>query len=209
MEKITDQLKTGRQIQAEQTRHTILETAKRLIGEKGFDGVTITQIAREAGVSKGLFYHYFRSKDDIIIEGYSECDEYFEREIRDRLQGETAWERILEFLDHQMAYAESVGIDLITQTYKSQIQYGTDFFTSRERSLPKILRSVVGRGQASGDLTAEPDADYITGYLLRFSRGLIYDWCLHRGEFNLRSTAAEALSRLEPLFNRHSRTAGN
>jgi AcrR family transcriptional regulator len=46
----------------------ILEALLQLIGEKGFHGVAMSQVARKAGVAAGTIYHYFESKDAIINE---------------------------------------------------------------------------------------------------------------------------------------------
>ena len=119
MENSTEPTKTNRKLQAEKMKHNIFITSKQLIAEKGFDNVTIDEICRTAGISKGLFYHYYRSKDDIIIEGYSECDEYFETHVRRSLTKENHIERIIEFIDFQILYAANLGIDVIIQTYKS------------------------------------------------------------------------------------------
>lgn len=43
---------------AERTRAKLLESAKRLIGERGFDKVSVEDITRDSGVAKGTFYHY-------------------------------------------------------------------------------------------------------------------------------------------------------
>jgi len=193
--------KTSRQLQAERTKHHIYETARDLIIKKGFDNVTIDEICRTAKISKGLFYHYFNSKDEIIIlEGYSECDHYFDTEVRNNLKKENHLERMIEFIDYQILYADNLGIELITQAYKSQIQYGNIFFTSEGRTLPSILKDIIVEGQNRKEITSELDPDYITNYILRFSRGLIYDWCLHDGSYNLKESAHEALERLVQLF---------
>jgi AcrR family transcriptional regulator len=56
---------TKRALQAQETKAHIIETAIRLFAEKTFDGVTVDMITQEAGVAKGSFYHYFKTKDDI------------------------------------------------------------------------------------------------------------------------------------------------
>lgn len=48
------------------TRDEILRTAKRMFLEKGFDGVTIRTIQREVGCEVGLFYYYFKSKEQVF-----------------------------------------------------------------------------------------------------------------------------------------------
>lgn len=52
-----------RRQQAEERREQILDAAIRIFCEKGFAGTTIRDIAREVGVTEGLLYHYFESKE--------------------------------------------------------------------------------------------------------------------------------------------------
>jgi AcrR family transcriptional regulator len=44
----------------------ILQTAERLFGEKGYRGVSIDDIAKAAGVSKGLVFYHFTSKKALV-----------------------------------------------------------------------------------------------------------------------------------------------
>ncbi|OGO01619.1 MAG: hypothetical protein A2Y72_01605, partial [Chloroflexi bacterium RBG_13_53_26] len=44
----------------------ILQTAERLFGEKGYHGLSIDEIARESGVSKGLIFYHFTSKKALV-----------------------------------------------------------------------------------------------------------------------------------------------
>ena len=47
-------------------KKNILETAFQLFLKNGFAGVSTNEIIREANVTKGCFYHYFKSKEDLI-----------------------------------------------------------------------------------------------------------------------------------------------
>ncbi|MDA3905705.1 MAG: TetR/AcrR family transcriptional regulator [Bacteroidales bacterium] len=49
-------------------RHLILESALVIFAKKGYHGASISIIASEAGISKGLIYNYFKSKEDILKE---------------------------------------------------------------------------------------------------------------------------------------------
>jgi AcrR family transcriptional regulator len=54
-------------------REQIVQAAMEVFARKGFDRATNEDIAREAGVTPGLIYHYFESKQDLLraaIEGY-------------------------------------------------------------------------------------------------------------------------------------------
>ncbi len=47
---------------------SIMEVATRLFATNGFDSTSISKIAAEAGVSKGLLYNYFKNKDALVRE---------------------------------------------------------------------------------------------------------------------------------------------
>jgi len=47
-------------------RKLILDTALRLFADRGYASTSISTIAKEAGISKGLMYNYFESKEDLL-----------------------------------------------------------------------------------------------------------------------------------------------
>ncbi len=53
--------------QAAIRRNQIIDTALKLFAEKGFGKTTIKDISEAAGTSLGLMYHYFASKDDLLV----------------------------------------------------------------------------------------------------------------------------------------------
>ena len=46
----------------------VVDATKRCIVEKGFANLSVKDIAREAGVSTGVIYHYFKNKEDILLQ---------------------------------------------------------------------------------------------------------------------------------------------
>jgi AcrR family transcriptional regulator len=71
----------------EERRGQILRAAVKLFSERGYYTTTISQIAREAGVSTGLIYQYFGDKDDILFLSLKLVLETYEKEIPPRLEG--------------------------------------------------------------------------------------------------------------------------
>ena len=53
-------------------RRQILDAAVRVFARQGFHSTRVSDIADEAGVAYGLVYHYFRSKDQVLNELFSE-----------------------------------------------------------------------------------------------------------------------------------------
>ncbi|TAJ98729.1 MAG: TetR/AcrR family transcriptional regulator [Candidatus Manganitrophaceae bacterium] len=70
------QRETSRSGKAERRRKELLQVSLRLFSENGYDATSIRDIAREAGVTEGLLYHYFKGKKDLLktIVQESVCD---------------------------------------------------------------------------------------------------------------------------------------
>ncbi len=89
------------------TRDEILCVAKRLFFEKGFDGVTIRTIQREVGCEVGLFYYYFKSKEQIFDVVLSQLQTEWEKVFAGILkeEGEDLSEQLIKIF--QAVYAVS------------------------------------------------------------------------------------------------------
>ncbi|WP_430331542.1 TetR/AcrR family transcriptional regulator [Rhodococcus sp. ACT016] len=66
METEPDEKLSLRELQKRKSRAHLMETAARLIGERGFRETTIDDIAKAAGASRATLYSYFPSKDAIV-----------------------------------------------------------------------------------------------------------------------------------------------
>lgn len=73
----------------EETRSQILDTAQALILERGFAGVSVDQIIKRMGLTKGAFFHHFKSKEDLattLIRRYSDDGIALFRQFKARAQ---------------------------------------------------------------------------------------------------------------------------
>src|ERR1700683_5411434 len=70
---------------AEQRRADLLEAARELFLAKGVAATSLDDITSRGGVSKGLFYLYFRSKDDLL----TALQDQFSAELADRIRTAT------------------------------------------------------------------------------------------------------------------------
>ena len=125
----------------------------KLFSEQGYYSTTIQQIAREAGVSVGLVYQYFREKDDVLFLSLKNVLETYEREIPQALEGVVhPLERLRVAI---RAYCRVVGRlrEATVLTYRStkslrpeRRRYVMDGETRTNRLLEGCLRKCVSQG---------------------------------------------------------------
>ena len=71
----------------EERRGQVVRAAVKLFSAQGYYTTTIQQIAREAGISTGLVYQYFRDKDDVLLLALMLVLDSYEHEIPRQLEG--------------------------------------------------------------------------------------------------------------------------
>src|SRR3954454_13722776 len=79
-----------RERKKQQTRELIAETARRLFGERGFEAVTVAEIARAADVSTQTVFNYFSTKEDLVYWRLQSFEAELLDTVRDRATGESA-----------------------------------------------------------------------------------------------------------------------
>jgi len=72
--------------QAAENRERILDVAARVFRERGFEGISVTDLMKEAGLTHGGFYGHFTSKEDLMAQACT----------RALGQSRALWDRIAE-----------------------------------------------------------------------------------------------------------------
>lgn len=176
-----------RALQKIKTRKKIYESAIRLFMEKSFDEVRISDIVEEAGISTGTFYYHFPGKEDIIDEGYRDFDHELQKSYEKEKPADGI-ETILFLTEQQVLDVLGKGVRMTTIFFKNQLGIQHNYYFNESRFLyQKLLENVV---LIVADHTK---GKQITDGILRIIRGIIYDWCLHKGEYDLKATASADL----------------
>ena len=79
-----------RERKKQQTRQQIFDAARRLIEKKGFDHVTVADVAREADVSEVTVFNYFPTKEDLFYGGMQFFEEQLLEAVQTRSRGQSA-----------------------------------------------------------------------------------------------------------------------
>src|SRR5436305_14133993 len=77
-----------RERKKQRTRQLIADTARRLFAERGFDRVTVAEIAREAEVAQATVFNYFPTKEDLFYSRLEAFEEQLLAAIRERAPGQ-------------------------------------------------------------------------------------------------------------------------
>jgi len=97
---LSDNLPPSVSPRAARSIQRILDAARRLFGREGYQGASMTEVARAAGVSKGLLHYHFRSKEHLLIEAQRATFRQIQRRFEERFQrGDVGMETALEALD--------------------------------------------------------------------------------------------------------------
>ena len=172
---------TKRQEQARETKNRIYTSAIELMEQKGFENITIADISEKAGVSVGAFYHYFSSKNDILAEIFQRADEYFSAQFDNSLPKGSITEQIIDYFDHYSKFNLTSGVETTQQLFSPKIK----FFIKEGRPMLEILHNLILEGQKRDEIRNDIDARDLVSYLFMMARGIVFDWSLNEGDYDL------------------------
>jgi AcrR family transcriptional regulator len=90
------------------THRTISETAIALFLERGYDQVSITEIAAAAEVSRRTLFAYFPSKDDLVLHRIADHQDEAARVVRERAPGEAPLDALHRHLRSALARRDPI-----------------------------------------------------------------------------------------------------
>jgi AcrR family transcriptional regulator len=133
-------------LQVDERRRQLLEAGAALFAEHAFEEISMRQIARAAGVSKPLLYHYFPSKNDLFMAAVTEAASELQHLIEPSGKG-TPVEQLTASLDAYLAWIEDNG-----RTWAKLMQSAAALPEARElvesfraRTMDMVLVELAGR----------------------------------------------------------------
>ena len=187
--------KRTRYEQAQQTKQRLFDAAYSLLQEKDFKDITIQDIVKRSGVSTGTFYLYYSSKLDVYYQTYVLSDIYFAETVRSLVSSGDTYSRLMTYFDHYALYNASIsGIKLATLLFNSQNR--CFLRNSVPDGMLPVLHTITEYGLMAGDLDDTMTAEQIDSFLMDAVRGLVYNWCIREGSFDLREAMRTYVSRL-------------
>ena len=160
------------------TRKKLIIAAEKLISERGFENVTIQDIAAQAGVAVGTFYTYFKRKEDVV--GEITQSNFSEMERRTIESNDNVYEKLTFFLSESMNYIAETGLKIAQQWFSSVVDRTEDGTIKLNYDL-KVISDILRQGIASGELKADMPVDDIAFWIVSEYYGICTLWCMLDG----------------------------
>lgn len=183
---------------ANATKSRIVSAAWKLFYEHGYNNTTIDDIIELAQTSKGSFYHYFESKDDLLGSLSYLFDEKYE-ELGGTMDPALSPAEKLVYINQELflTIENTVPVTLLAQLFRSQLTTkGEKHLLDPDRSYYRLLRKIAAEGKEKNYFREDLSVNDITKAYAIYERAMMYDWCICGGNYSLCQYAAKML----PLF---------
>lgn len=178
-----------RERKKQRTRLLIADTARRLFAERGFEAVSVAEVARAAEVSEATVFNYFPTKEDLVFQGLASFETELLAAIRERSAGEGAVAAFGRFVLQARGFLaaggeastqELIGISRMIAASPALVARERQILARYAGSLAELLAEETGA--APGDLRPRVVADALIGVhaaLIGYVRQRLVDEPVH------------------------------
>lgn len=177
---------TKRALQAIETKERIYTCADNLFSTKGYDATTIADIAAAADISVGLFYYYFKNKEEIVRLWLMGLDEkyldYYENTLcSPEMEHYSTLDKIRKMMETINNLFFSHGITLGRNAYALMLRDKAvgHQTVSPTRLYYKIMENLVTQAWEKGEIkTRSMSVEKLVKQITIISRGCKVEWML-------------------------------
>jgi TetR/AcrR family transcriptional regulator, fatty acid metabolism regulator protein len=160
-------------------RRQILDAAVRVFARQGFHSCRVADIADEAGVAYGLVYHYFRSKDQVMNELFTErwslllaaIEEVDERDVSPREKLDAVAGFIIDSYKHDPELMQVI----IVEVTRAANSFGRTHLPEINRAYESIAK-IISDAQAQDAFRADIDARLASMWFYGAIEQLLSGW---------------------------------
>ena len=144
-------------------RRQILDAAIRVFARQGFHSTRVSDIADEAGVAYGLVYHYFKSKDEVLNELFSErwslLLSAIEESDREDVSPRAKLEAVAGFIVDSYRHDPELMKVIIVEVTRAANSFGRTHLAEIRRAYDSIAK-LVADGQEAGVFRRDIDPTF-------------------------------------------------
>lgn len=139
-------------------KELIMESAIKLIFEKGYSDTKVEDITKEAGIAKGTFYIYFKTKDDLIVSIIENSIKKYETILKKiDFTNKSFKETMKEFINSKIKFAnENQEIFIIVISFifdSSNINFEIkNLLFEQSKKISKKIKNIIEKGIEKGEI---------------------------------------------------------
>lgn len=182
-------------VKKKDVKSRIVAAAWQLFYEKGYNGTTVDDIIALSDTSKGSFYYYFSTKDELLDTLSLILDDYYE-ELETEMDPKMNSFHKLLYLNYKVhtMMEEKISRDLLASLYSTQlVSERQSHLLDQNRNYYKLITKIVDEGQKRGQIRADISVIEVTRYYALCERALVSDWCLNKGKYSLGEYSKECM----------------
>lgn len=189
----------AKQQRNEQMVKTIIEATRPLILSEGYDSLTIRDICANAGITTGMFYRHFVSKDDVLSFCYMQELEVVMAECDQELEGLALPDQIVHLVANIFRINKKYGPESVYMFINRNTESTSGSFKMRYMLRDKIIGLIQTAVDNGYKLHTERNPYEIFCDISTIMKGLTSDWYMV-GETDLIEHATDLLGRLLPAL---------
>lgn len=178
-----DQQLNKRQQQYQKTLQAIRTAVDTLVQRLDFDQMGVRDICKEAEISLGTFYHYFPSKNALLMDRYLRANRYFNTLYEERLRKLHPIDALQELADQVITYNGSRVLQVLTSYCKAMLDEYTAWTEVEERAITALAGRLLRQGLEEGAIRAVMTAEEALALFTSLINGVAYTQCITRGAF--------------------------
>jgi len=186
----------GRKVVAPLRREQILNGLFLAMSKKGFEAVSITDIAKEAGVTRGILHYYFTNKDEMLVELMRSISEIYVRRLNRFISKEkTPLDKLSAFFRfHTIGEEQEVhALTGVWVEYWGKAAGGHsagEVIANLQAKLRGLIEEIFKEGIRDGSITGV-DPAAASAVILGAVEGILLQWRVNSKAINLSSVLGE------------------
>ena len=183
------------QQKSRETKEKIFQAAKRILGKKGYEELSIKNICEEAGVSNGSFYHHFKTKDD-LLSYYIEDQPKIELDLLELPADVEGVKRgIIQVYMNYVEYCRELGVEFMSEYYDTKNQ-ALNAAIRTERPYPIVtVQAYVEKAIAAGIVKLNVKIEEFTTDIRMIVIGNVFEWCVKSGKADFEGNMSRSLGK--------------
>lgn len=167
-----------------QTPERIEKSFMSLMAEVPLSDISIQMICKKAGASVGSFYHFFSSKDELLIRSIARMRTDTAEHVRRCLKG-NAVDKLKTYLYCAYEYFASSGLQMQRALTIANVRTGHALEEYSETHLFGLLEEILRSGQEEGTIRKDISANTLADILYNMMTGHVEYWVSSNGAFSL------------------------